>query len=306
MRERVVTFGPGQSLVGILTEPSVPADGRPVALLLNSGVLHRVGACRLHVNLARALADRGFASFRFDFSGIGDSQPRKDSLPFEQSSVLEVQDAMNCLADRRGAGRFLLMGLCSGADAAFFTALAEPRAVGIVQIDGFAYRTPRWYLHHYGPRILDGGVWRRALAHPRRTLDLLLHPGAKLKAQAAAVAPEGDAPEDAGPQYIRVFPDRAWTEAGHRQLVGRGVYQYLIYTHGMQEHLNHDGQFFAAHRGLDFRGTVDVAYWPDCDHLLMTRRHQRLAVESITGWAERHFGQATDAVSLDRVDAAAG
>lgn len=289
MRERAIQFGTGGALSGILTEPASrgASAGRPVVLMLNAGVLHRVGTCRLHVKVARALAERGFPSLRFDFSGIGDSLPRKDTLPFQKSSVLEVKDAMDHLGAQKGAQSFVLLGLCSGADAAFFTALEEPRAVGIVQIDAFAYRTPRWYVNHYLPRALDVGSWRRALAHPKRTLDLLLRPEAKLQDRAVAEnEPDADAP-----QYVRVFPPRAWTQEGLRKLAARGVRQYYLYTEGMSAHYNYAGQFLEANRGVAFGDTVEVAYWPDCDHLITARPHQKLAVSSITDFVARHFGE---------------
>ena len=52
----------------------------------------------------------------------------------------------------------MLAGLCSGADMAFWTALEDPRVVGIFQIDPFDYHTPRFYLHRYGPKV-DADGW---------------------------------------------------------------------------------------------------------------------------------------------------
>jgi hypothetical protein len=75
-REKVVRFGREAKLVGILSEPQGAAGSarEPMVLLVNSGILHRVGACRFHVRLARRLAEDGVSALRFDFSGIGDSE----------------------------------------------------------------------------------------------------------------------------------------------------------------------------------------------------------------------------------------
>src|SRR5215204_2692196 len=111
MKEKAFQFGKSALLTGILSEPEngvTPAD-RPAFILLNSGILHRVGSCRLHVRIARALAAAGFSSLRFDFSGIGDSEPRRDSLSFEESSRVEVREAMDYAAQTRGVRRFVLM-----------------------------------------------------------------------------------------------------------------------------------------------------------------------------------------------------
>ena len=74
-REKVVRFGRETKLVGVLSEPQGGGPVRePMLLLVNSGILHRVGACRFHVRLARRLASEGVSALRFDFSGIGDSE----------------------------------------------------------------------------------------------------------------------------------------------------------------------------------------------------------------------------------------
>ena len=60
--ERIVAFGPGDRLSGVLTgQPK--ADGE-VLVLLNAGTMPRVGPFRLYVDLARQLAARGGAVFR--------------------------------------------------------------------------------------------------------------------------------------------------------------------------------------------------------------------------------------------------
>ena len=73
MREAAVSFGPNASLVGIITSPSVPAARRelPGVILLNAGIINRVGPNRIYVKMARRLADMGLPVLRFDFSGRG-------------------------------------------------------------------------------------------------------------------------------------------------------------------------------------------------------------------------------------------
>src|SRR5690242_20829696 len=117
--------------------------------MLNSGILHRVGSCRLHVQVARALSVAGFSTLRFDYSGVGDSDSRRDTLPFEQSAVVETQEAMDYLTRTKGVQRFVLMGLCSGADMSHDTAVADERVTGLVLIDGWVHRTLGHYIRHY-------------------------------------------------------------------------------------------------------------------------------------------------------------
>ncbi|MEW6742260.1 MAG: alpha/beta fold hydrolase [Planctomycetota bacterium] len=174
MKEHVMVFGKAQPLVGIITDPlpSMTSTVLPAILLLNAGLVHRVGPDRLYVELARRLAARGFLVVRFDFSGIGDSPVRADNLPVEESMVLEIGDVMDAVTRRHGIDRFCLMGLCSGAIASFITARQDSRVVGAVLMNarGFA-RSAAWQhyveshtlMRHYWTRLLRPGAWWRAL-----------------------------------------------------------------------------------------------------------------------------------------------
>jgi len=168
VRERALTFGAWRSLVGVVTEPP---DGTafaeaPAVLFLNAGLLHHVGPSRLHVNLARRLARAGLLSMRFDLSGIGDSGPRQDRMGRDESMVSETQEAMDTLAASHGIGRFVLFGICTGADQAVKVALADPRVVGAVLVDGYAYQTSGHFLHYYLGRLLHLGLIDGSSAAP--------------------------------------------------------------------------------------------------------------------------------------------
>lgn len=137
MSEDTVFFGTPPFLVGVITDPEAPEQSpeRPAVILLNAGRVHRVGPSRLYVKIARRLAAAGFVVLRFDFSGIGDSSARHDHLPFDQSVIQETQDVMHCVSKVRGNQHFILMGLCSGANSALYTASCDPRVVGVVLIN---------------------------------------------------------------------------------------------------------------------------------------------------------------------------
>jgi pimeloyl-ACP methyl ester carboxylesterase len=134
MKEEAVLFGETRSLVGIMTHPASGNGNRlsPAVILLNPGIVHRVGPGRIYVKIARALAAIGFVVLRFDFSGIGDSGVRRDHLQFEKSAVREAQDAMDWLNATRGIQHFILLGGCSGARIALETACRDVRVVGAV------------------------------------------------------------------------------------------------------------------------------------------------------------------------------
>jgi pimeloyl-ACP methyl ester carboxylesterase len=271
MMENAVLIGAPQSLVGVLTDVEVDGNPhRPTIVFLNAGMLHRVGPNRLHVRIARELARRGFASLRFDLSGVGDSPPRTDGLPLHAAALGDVHCALNFVAAERGASSFVLVGLCSGADLAFRTALADERVVGAVLIDGLPYNTTRARLHYYASRLMRRGGWRSlfGLDGPvRRRLRRLQQPARP----AAALRRRNVPPKDEA-------------EAGLRELTLRGVRLLLLYTPGRE--YSYRRQFrdmFPSIRA----DRVDVAYFRDADHTFTLRANQDLLVRTIDEWISK-------------------
>src|SRR5208337_1020254 len=80
-------------LVGIVTQPvDYEPEDRPVFVILNTGIIHRVGHHRMYVSLARALARLGYQVLRFDLSGIGDSESREDGLSLLDGALADVRE----------------------------------------------------------------------------------------------------------------------------------------------------------------------------------------------------------------------
>lgn len=160
MRESAVLFGSTGSLVGIITEPhagTVRADA-PAVLILNSGLVHRVGPKRMHVRLARRLAAQGFLSMRIDFSGIGDSRVTESTTPVPDRWVDEARDAIRYLRENHGASSFLTAGNCSGAALAFLVARAEPDVTAAALINP---QGPPSLRYHLRLAFSHPAFWRR-------------------------------------------------------------------------------------------------------------------------------------------------
>jgi surfactin synthase thioesterase subunit len=260
-----------------------------MVLLVNSGILHRVGACRFHVRLARRLAAEGVSALRFDFSGIGDSEVRRDDLAFEQSAVAELREAMDHLAATRSARSFVVIGLCSGADMAFEVAKVDPRVVGLGVLDPWVYRTRRFYLKHYGPRLLRASVWARLI---RRNL-----------ASSPVVAQSASDPaleELDLPTYVRDFPPQARAEAELRGLIDRDVKLCAIFSGGQSDHYNYEGQFADAFRAVSLRERLLERYFPDADHIFTNLHHQRQVVDTLADWLASTWRDSTTAAALRR------
>jgi pimeloyl-ACP methyl ester carboxylesterase len=167
MKEEALLFGHRGSLVGVMTDPPETEAGRnlPAVLLLNAGIVHRVGPNRLYVKIARMLAAMGFVALRFDFSGIGDSGVPGNALPFAERAIQETQEAMSHVSTLRGIKRFVLMGICSGATVSFRTACRDPRVAGVVLINA------RGHLHDANDRS-DAYIRNHTLARHYMRLAL--------------------------------------------------------------------------------------------------------------------------------------
>ena len=284
MREKAIRFGKSATLVGVLAEPRKKNDdtaARPAVILLNSGILHHIGACRLHVRIARSLAPRGLRVLRFDHAGIGDSEPRKDTLPFVESAPQEVREAMDYLSEKKGHKEFILVGLCSGADMAFKVAQQDDRVVGLIQMDPYAYRTWKYYLHYYGPRALRVSPW---INFAKRQLGKVL----------PANEPESGServPDDfASPEYRRIFPPRDETAQGLSVLTDRSVQMLSIFTGGQERHFNHQSQYVESFPDVNFRDLLRVVFIKESDHIFTNLDHQNMVDDEITEWVASRWG----------------
>jgi pimeloyl-ACP methyl ester carboxylesterase len=172
MREHAIQFGRDRSLVGILTENQIANfSGKhdlTGILLLSTGLDHHVGPNRIYVKLARQLTAAGFSVFRFSFSGIGDSGPRRDKLPASESMIDETQQAMDYLERLKGIEQFIVIGLCNGAAAAFRVAAVDRRVRGAVLINPPAPATPqteltRQHSYYWQGALFSLRSWKRLL-----------------------------------------------------------------------------------------------------------------------------------------------
>jgi dienelactone hydrolase len=161
LNERAVFFGGDRRLFGILTSP--PADRTrvdlPAIIMLNAGAVHRIGAHRLYVSMARRWAALGFPVLRIDLSGIGDSPVHRggeENLTYPRERGADVQAAIDFLSASAKAERFILTGLCSGGDITFEIGFRHPRIAGAIMINprtfcvndlGMvdSYQQARWY-----------------------------------------------------------------------------------------------------------------------------------------------------------------
>ena len=231
MREEALTFGETTNLSGVYTPPAVEGTGRPGVLLLNSGIVHHVGPNRLYVRLARVLAHKGHPVLRFDFSGIGDSEKSRDNVRFEVSAVAETRQAMNALAERSGMDEFGLIGICSGAEISFKTALVDERVTGAVLINAPQYKEEpsAELLDAIARRQESHYYWRVALFNRKSWLKLLR--GAEYRAIVRVLGSkvrEKFLPRKRSP--VQMSPQVSADIAAFQQLTDREVRLLLLFS----------------------------------------------------------------------------
>jgi pimeloyl-ACP methyl ester carboxylesterase len=150
--------------------------------MLNTGSTYRVGPHRLYVALARQLAAKGFSCLRMDLCGLGDSitpDKERENDPYPATAFRDIDRTLECLHTRFGTKRVVLMGLCSGAYAAFQAAaqLASPCLIESVLINPatFHWREGMSLTWESSPavRIQSLQPYFNAVWHPRKWLKLL-------------------------------------------------------------------------------------------------------------------------------------
>lgn len=254
----------------IVAEPEADRR-RSGVILLNSGLLHRVGPSRLYVHLSRRLAALGFVTARIDVSGKGDT-PRRQEVTAEQSLLQDYDDVCDSLASRFGLHRFILIGLCSGADDAYAVASVRENVAGLVLLDGYAARTARYYFRHYGSRVFHLQPW---ITRSRRILKRLLH---------TVVRTDDDEP-DLSMAEVRNFPA---TGAARRrfEFISQHCERCLcVYTSASHSYYNYEGQLRDGFPTFRPQGGLRETYIPGAKHTYPLAHHRRIAIESICEWA---------------------
>ena len=279
MIEEAYTFGDGECLVGIITEPDSKGvgDGLPAVILWNAGLLHRVGPFRLYVDLARKLTSLGFLVFRFDLAGKGDSGVHMDTRLYEERAIGDVREAMDFLSKKRGVDKFVLIGLCSGADDAHSVAVVDSRVSGVIFLDAYGYRTLGFYARHYCPRLVRLTVWKRFLKQKYSSIVSRAHKGTHSSEREKVM-------------FIREFPPKRKIIKDLTKLIKGGVNLLYIYSGGLKyAYYNYHGQFKDMFRAVDFKGKVQLEYFGDAGHTYPELGSRSNLISTICDWMVRNY-----------------
>jgi pimeloyl-ACP methyl ester carboxylesterase len=287
MKETIAAFGKNRSLIGIVTHPENGSSAHlPAVILLNSGLLHRVGPNRLYVKMARTLAEQGFVVFRFDFSGIGDSRKSDDDISFDERASNELDDAMEYLGSVNPSDKFVLIGICSGARIAYKTQCNDTRVVASAPINN--------------PKLLD--ITDDALASAvedrietnYRLKSSLIDPGSWLKLFSGRADYRGVLRSlkfllrKLAPVARKEYPDTQRIKSDIRSITDRNARLLLIYS--------------ARDPGLDYLREIlggDLNTWNEsgrfqvesikANHTFTLLKSQRQLIELVANWLDSSF-----------------
>lgn len=265
-QEHAFRFGRARHLVGVAGLPTTRAEAVGV-IVLNAGLVHRIGPFRLHVEMTRRLNACGYPTLRFDLSTVGDSGSSGESQTRTRQVCADVDDAMHLLHRQAGCTRFVLFGLCSGAQNAHTVACTDAKVAGAVFLDGYAYRTMGFQLRHNVPRLTDPRRWWRFLTRQK-------------KAEANSSSTPVFAVERLPQQVVR---------ADFANMLDRGLKLYLIYSGGINRYFNHIRQFRECFGRVIKRSGISTSFNREADHTyILTDDRQRL-LDSIEHWLTLNF-----------------
>lgn len=278
-----VVFGEEKNLFGIINRAHQDSAKSVGVIMLTAGMLHHVGSYRFHVLLGRRLEEYGITSLRFDLSGIGESLPsgkKHDSL---HRAATEAEAAMEYLRQELGVSKFILFGLCSGADDGWFTAYHNESVVGLVMIDGCGYPTKKFQ------QVKLKSFLTQRLLSPRYCLAWIRRNVAG-RAVAPATLSIGD--------DIREFPNRSEAVLQLQSLMDRDIRLLCCYTSGSRDYFNHKQQFQEMFAEVDLQDKVDVEHYPNMDHVAILKEDRQVLLNRIGNWIHQQSKRLHDASSV--------
>ncbi len=273
--EQVVLLGRWNALVGILARAAAEPTDRPAIVILNTGIIHRVGYNRMFVAMSRALATAGHTVLRFDFSGIGDSEPRREALAPVDACMADLRDVLDWLERTRQISRVILIGLCSGADHAVLYGHTDARIAGLVLLDPTIPTTLRHAMHFAVRRLMDPRTWRRLFTGRSRVFGMswrllrrMSRPGSRSRADPL--------------QSIR---SRRAIEQHYQASVARGIAMLAVFT-GESTRQTYREQMIDAFPGVSFGDRLRLEYFPDSDHLFSLASNRAELTRLVLHWAD--------------------
>jgi len=276
---------PGGRLFGIYTpaDPDAPPAKHCVVLFTRP----RSHRNRLWVEGARRLAARGFAAFRFDYHGAGDSEGEPAFLDPNRPYRDDANAVLRFLRERFGHQRFLVLGACFDARTAMSVFVDEGASVdGIVffaapvmELDTLvkAHADKKDWKHLF--RALGNGENWRALVDPERWRYMATVVGRVAGARSGAA--RNDTP--LADSFVEHFAALVRSRAQALFIYGEADPEYISFKVAL------DTVF--QRLSPEQRARFDIELWPGDVHGFLNIPVQRRSIESALAWLERFHPQ---------------
>jgi len=264
MSEQAVVFPcSGAELLGLLCRPESPA--KVGLLMVVGGPQYRVGSHRQFLLLARAVAQAGFPSLRFDVRGMGDSSGEAQQFDGISDDIAAACDAFFDTCP--GLERIVLWGLCDAASASLIyrDRTKDVRIGGMVLLNPWARSAQTMaqtrVRHYYGQRLLSPGFWLGLVSGKVDVPGAVREFSGLLKAAIAKRQPATSQPESFLQPMVRALS----AFSGDTRMILSGndytAKEFLLWLAGLD-----DGQALAK----------NIVHLPDADHTFSCREWRQI------------------------------
>jgi hypothetical protein len=261
-------------MLAIATMPARrPGRDEAAVVMLNTGIVHRIGHYRMYVTLSRRIAARGRIAARFDLSGIGDSLPRNDGTPPLTAAMQDIRVMLDWLQSAMGVNRVVLVGLCSGADHSVVYSHGDPRVVGLVLMDPSLPPTGRYYLHYVMQRLGRLDNWLSVLSGRSGLLRLLRR---QFRGKRNPL-------NDVRGLTLENLPFSPFLRECYKEAAVRGTRLLTVFTVVSARHTYHQ-QILDAFPEVAARAALRLEYFGSSDHVFSDAGERERLYAAILDW----------------------
>lgn len=269
MIEKIIQFGPEKCMLGIQSIPNNESyKDKPAILVLNSGLVHRVGPFGLGVKIARTLCDNGYLVIRFDLPGIGDSVQYDTNSEYEKRIISDVGSAIEIIKNKHNINKFISIGLCTGAMNSHVVTANDDRIVASILMDAYSYPTLNYFKIRYKKKLVK-------IFNPVFIVEKIRNVLTK--------KPHKNEDELEGVDYFR-FPKKSSIRMDLENILSKNKKMLFIYTGGMEYICNYEEQLKDSFKTLDFNDGIDVKYFNKMDHTFILKRDREYLVDMFVKW----------------------
>ena len=179
---------------------------------------------------------------------------------------------MDSLEGEGHASRFILIGLCSGADHGVLYGYQDSRVVGLVLMDPSIPRTPRYYVHYIAQRLTSLRNWSSVATGRSGLLRMLT---AQLLRRLRPGRPQAITLDN-----LPLSPHLAQC---YKRSVERGMQMLAVFTRSSPRH-TYRRQMIDAFPEVSFDNRLKLESFPHSDHLFVSEKDRSGLTRVILDW----------------------